>query len=1025
MRSFLSSFRSAAALVVILAAPSVAHCQIDRAEINGTVTDNSGAVVPGAAVKIVQNATGETRVTVSGDRGIFVLSSLPIGRFTITVDKVGFDQVRIADIDLNSGVTRTIDAQLQVASANQTINIEADRGAEQLDKNDATFGGTIESVQVSKLPLNGRNIATLELLAPGAIDSGSGQQASIRFAGQGIDDNNYRFDGVDASGGIRQAIKSGLRLQFSTEAIAEFKVATADYTADTGGSAGAQISLISKSGTNVFHGSIFEYLRNSYFDALSPIKSTYHPQFHLNQFGGNLGGPIVKERTFFFVNYEGFLQTLGGIPTVGTVPSTSFRAQVLAAQPALAPWINAYPTSTTPSATDPNAALYTSVVPSPNQENSGVLRIDHRFTLSDSTYGRYNVDDGVSTTALNAAGQAVTVNSRVQNLVLEEQHIFSASTLNEAQLGFNRNTYIQNQNTGLPYNISITGFTGLSESYNKVQNSTTFSGNDTVTLIRGQHAVKFGADIRRIFVNEANSTDGTLAYTSEAKLLAGKLNTIQITAPLNDRGLRKTQYAGYLQDQWKATPGLTLNYGLRYIYFSPFVEAHNNADPFDIASCNGYCGIGAAFYFPNYLDFEPRASVAYSPPSLHGNTVFRAGFGIYHGEIQLGDEDSPVVNTEPSTILTSSASTVYTYPAAVALIPTTGLATTPRSLARHHPYSYTTQWTGSVQQALGSNTTLTATYLGVKGTHLFRRSFTNLINPATGTRPFPQYPSQIDTKFDEGMSIFHGLQVNLVRHFHNGLFLSGNYMFSHALDDNSVGAGEANSPQNVNNPSADYANSQFDVRHTANASVVYELPFGVGRRYMNSSRVLDLMAGGWSVQSLLIVRGGLPVDVSLSRASSALPDGNNSSQRPDYVPGQPIYGSKGIRTWLNPNAFSVPANGVFGNLHRDVAVGPTLWQDDTAIEKSFRITERNAVIFRAEAFNLFNRAQYGQPNSSLSTTACPTNGLTPYNGAPCTPGNLVLSPPGTFGQITSTINSTGLVGTGTPRVLEFALRITY
>src|SRR6202048_2312116 len=216
MRSFLSSLQRAA-VVLLLAAPALAFGQIDRAEINGTVTDTSGAIVTGATVQIVQDATGEIRNTVSGDRGTFVLSSLPIGRFTITVNKPGFGQTRIADIDLNSGVTRTINAQWQVASASQTVNIEADRGAEQLDKNDATFGGTIESVQVAKLPLNGRNIATLELLAPGAIDSGSGQQSTIRFAGQGIDDNNYRFDGVDASGGIRQAIKSGLRLQFSTE----------------------------------------------------------------------------------------------------------------------------------------------------------------------------------------------------------------------------------------------------------------------------------------------------------------------------------------------------------------------------------------------------------------------------------------------------------------------------------------------------------------------------------------------------------------------------------------------------------------------------------------------------------------------------------------------------------------------------------------------------------------------------------------------------------------------------------------
>ncbi len=1023
------------------------QAQIDRSAINGTITDTSGAVIPGANVSLLQQETGETRGAVSGEGGSFVLSSLPLGHYTLKVARSGFSDFEVTDIELNSGVTRTINARLPIAGAAQTVSVETNTGGAELDKNDATFGGTIQSVQVSRLPLNGRNIATLELLAPGAIDTGSGQQNTIRFAGQGIDDNNYRFDGVDAAGGIRQAIKSGLRLQFSTEAVAEFKVASAGYTADTGGSAGGQVSLISKSGTNAFHGSVFDYLRNSYFDALSPIKSTYHPNFHLNQFGGNVGGPILRDRTFFFVNFEGFRQTLGGIPSIGTVPSAAFKAQVIAAQPGLAPFLNAYPTGTTPSPTDPNAAFYTAVVPSPNNENSGVIRVDHRLSDRDSVYGRFNIDDGISTTALNSAGEAITVGSRVQNLVLEEQHIFSPTTLNETEIGFNRNTYIQNQDTGLPYNISISGFTGLSETYSKAQVPTTFSVNDTLTLTRGQHTIKTGIDIRRVYINEANSTDGTLSYTSEARLLAGQLNSIQVTAPLTDRGLRKTQYAGYVQDLWKASPDLAINYGLRYNYFSPFVEGHNNEDPFDIDSCGGYCGIGAEFYFRNFLDFDPRVGLAYSPSAWGGRTVFRAGFGIYHGETQLGDEDSPVVNTEPSTTLTSSGTTVYTYPAALALIPTTGLATTPRSLARHHPYSYTTQWTGSVQQALGGGTTLTATYLGIKGTHLFRRSYVNLLTPGSTVRPLPQYPSQIDTKFTEGASIFHALQFNVVRRFRGGFFVSGNYMWSHALDDGSVGAGESNAPENVANPAADYANSINDVRHTANASVVYDLPFGVGRRFLNGSRLLDTVVGGWSVDSLLIARSGLPVDITLSRASSALPDGNNVNQRPNYVPGQSVYGAKGIGSWLNPNAFSVPVSGAFaspatsafGNLHRTAAFGPTLWQDDAAIEKAFHVTERTSAIFRAEAFNLFNRAQYGQPNSSLSVAACPTTGsgrgITPYNGAPCTPadsthplgspGTQVIAPPATFGQITSTINSSGLVGTGTPRVLEFALRITY
>lgn len=311
---------------------------------------------------------------------------------------------------------------------------------------------------------------------------------------------------------------------------------------------------------------------------------------------------------------------------------------------------------------------------------------------------------------------------------------------------------------------------------------------------------------------------------------------------------------------------------MRYNYFAPLHEQHNSANPFDLASCGGYCGMGTTFYFPNTKDFDPRVSFAYSPDLFHGNTVFRAGFGIYHGEIQLGDEDSPVVNTEPSTLLTSSASNVYSYPNALALIPTTGLAQTPRSLLRNHPDSYTEQWTGSIQQSLGQQTVLTFTYLGIKGNHLFRRTYTNLIDPTSGLRPLGSFfPSQIDTKANEGMSIFHAFQANLTHRFHNGFFVAGNYMFSHALDDGSVGAGEADAAENIACFRCAYARSDFDVRHTGNASVVYDLPFRRGRRFLNQSKLTDALVGGWSVDSLLYFRGGLPLNVTVSRSSTTLP----------------------------------------------------------------------------------------------------------------------------------------------------------
>ena len=1013
MRKFLIRL----AIFACLALPAALQGQIDRTEINGTVMDPSGAAVPGASITVTQLGTNQARTAVSNSHGGFALSALPVGRFRLTVTHRGFQDVTVPEMDLHAGDVRTVNVKLPLGKVSQSVFVQAVEGA-QLDKSNAAVSGTVQSIQISSLPLNGRNITNIETLAPGAMDSGSGSQQTIRFEGNGTDDNNFRLDGIDASGVFHASLKSALRLQFSTEAIAEFKVDTADYTADTGGSAGGQVSLISQSGTNEFHGSAFDYLRNNYFDALGPIPSkNKRPVFQLNQFGASLGGPVKKDRTFFFANYEGFRQQLGGVPQTGFVPSASFRSEVAADQPALAPVVNAYPQGEA-ATSDPDVDTYTGVVPSPDQENAGTARVDHRFSDHDSGYIRYNADYGISTSALDALGQGVTITANVNNAVLQETHIVNAHMINEAEFGFNRNVYQQNQATGLPINFSITGFTELPENYSKQQIGQDEDLLDTVTWTKGKHTLKFGAEIQWPWFYEGNSTDGTATFLNEAALLANQLSTYQITAPLPDKGMRKFHAAGYAQDEWKATPSLTMNFGLRYSYFSPFTEVHNSEDPFDIASCGGYCGMGAAFYFPNYRDFDPRVSIAYAPDAFKGRTVLRAGFGTYHGEDQLGDEDSPVVNNEPSTLLTSGvqsngSTVIYSYPVPGSLTPSTGLALTPRSMARHHPDSYVEQWTGSIQQALPGQTVLTLAYVGSHGVHVFRRSYTNLINPATNTRPLPQFPSEIDTKYNEGESSFNAFQAGVTRRFHGGLFFGGNYMYSHAIDDGSVGSGDADSPEDIACFRCDYASSDFDSRHTGTASLVYDLPFGRGGKFFTSAGAIDPIASGWSIESVLIARSGFPVNIFLNRPSSELPDGNNVDQRPDRVAGVPLYLGHGVHHWLNPAAFSLPAVGAWGDAGRNLAVGPSLWQDDAAVQKSFRVTEASSVIFRAESFNIFNRAQYGQPSSTLSVA---TNSST---------GARTLSVPSSFGTITSTVNSAGLVGTGTPRVLEFSVRVTY
>ncbi len=977
--------------------------QVDRSGLNGTVTDKTGAPVKGAVVKVKEKSTGLERETISGEGGSYSLSALPAGVYKISFSLQGFAVTQYDDVRQTVGGTRTLNAHLQLAQTSQTVEVNA---AAALDNTTATVGGNVEQEQVHKIPLNGRNWTTLTLLVPGAVDTGSGNQKSIRFNGQGNDDNNFRLDGNDFSGIQNAAPKSALRLQISTEAIQEFTVNTANYTADNGGSAGAQVNVVSKSGTNDFHGALFEYLRNNDFDARSPFNPSpaAQPPFHLNQFGADLGGPIIRDKTFFFANFEGFRQSLG-LTQVGYVPTDAFRAQTAAAQPALASVLSAYPTGNGPvSAKAPQAQLWTGTTASPVTENSGLIRVDHRFSDSDTAYARYNADDGLSTTPLGSLNAASTVHARLQSGMVEELHVFSPTLINELRFGFNRNYYNQYQQTGLPYNFVIPNFAQLYENYSKTQISTSFDTRDDVTKTLGRNTVKAGIEIRRIQINEGNSNDGTVTWgPSLTNFLANQLTTFSDTALLPTKGLRKTQYFGYVQDEWKLKPNLTLTGGVRYSFFGPFYEVNNRAYAFDLYNCGGYCARGGQFSYPNYLDFDPRLSVAWSPLAAHNNTVLRAGFGMFHGETQLGDQDSPSVNDEPSILLQSGRTTTYNFPVNSALIPTTGLAATPRSLLLNHPDSYISEWTASIQQLIPGQIVFTGTYLGEKGTDLFQRTYTNLINPLTGLRPLAPagFPSQIDTKTQQGNSTFHALQVSAKRTFKNGLFLDGNYSWSHAIDDNSVGAGDASSAENVRCFRCDKASSDFDVRHTGNISMTYQLPFGQGRRFLTGSQFTNLILGGWEFTDLFTARSGLPLNVTINRSGSALPDGNNANQRPNLVAGANLYPTnQNPGNWLNLAAFTTPSVGTWGNAGRNIARGPDLWQNDIALNKSFALTERFLLNFRAEAFNVFNRAQYGNPGTNISS-------------------------PSSFGVITSLVNNQGLTGVGTPRQLQFALRLSF
>ena len=597
----------------------------------------------------MQNSTQLRRETVSSPTGTYDIPELPVGLYTITFDHPGFKTLTFVDVKQVIGWTRTLDATLQVAGGEERVEVSA--SSEQMDNSTDALGGRIDKVQADKLPINGRNWATLTALVPGAVDTGGSNQRSIRFAGRGRDDDNFTYDGIDATNIVNQPQQPYVRLSIPLDTIEEFRIDSMLSTAEAGATGGPQLAVTSPSGTNQWHGNAFEFLRNNVFDAQQPVPVTTasQPPFHLNQFGGSLGGPIVRDKTFFFLAYEGYRQHWG-FPLLGYVPSSAFRTKVLADSPELGPIVNAYPLGTAPTS-DPNIDQFASEGTQVVNENSAMIRLDQRFTEKTTAFVRFNYDRAVNTQPLASSGNYLEdlqqLTSAPVNGTIELLHIFNPNLVDEFKFGFNRgtaDTYDLNH-TGIPYAVSVSGFTTLNNNRISTGVGNSFSWIDNLTWIKSRHTVKAGVEIRRIQLNQGNTESGTITYASTAAFDANSVSTATLNGALPINGLRKTQYYGYIQDEFKWTQNFTVNLGARYSFFNIFHEVLGRANPFDFATCGpqGFCGIGTSFGQPNYGDIDPRVAFAWAPEN-NGKTLIRAGFGMYHEDGQLDDQNLPISN---------------------------------------------------------------------------------------------------------------------------------------------------------------------------------------------------------------------------------------------------------------------------------------------------------------------------------------------------------------------------------------------
>ncbi|MBA4182088.1 MAG: hypothetical protein C0506_15995, partial [Anaerolinea sp.] len=536
--------------------------QVDRAVLTGTVTDASGAVISGAIVTAEAPATGFRRETVASLVGVYRFPGLPVGVYTVSVSQTGFSTVRIEDVVLTVGQTRTVDAALPVGAVATAVEVTA--AATPLDQANAEIGAVIEERQMRGIPLNGRHWAALMMLAPGAVNVGDGNQNSIRFFGRPRDDNNWTFDGVDATGIKDPRQEGNMRLVISTDSIAEFRVNSLPFTAESGIGGGAQVNLVSKTGTNEFHGSVFEFFRNSALDARRPFDGREPPPLRLNQFGGSLGGPVVKNKTFFFANYESLFQRLTITRADGLVPSAAFRARTPSA---VRPLIDAFPAG---NAAGPNADVDRLIAETPERRNeySGMARIDQRINDKHSLFFRLAVSDGFISVIRNGLLETRDSYIRPSNATLQWQQVWTSSLVNEVKVGFNRSALTRNDVGILPQGITIPGFTTTQATSFIIEKPSTYSVVDNMSWIRGRHTLKFGGEARRIHLNVGNGPVHTLNFASSDAFLRNSLDRVRVGSQLDTVGVRRTFYSAYAQDEIRVNQELTINLGVRYELFT-------------------------------------------------------------------------------------------------------------------------------------------------------------------------------------------------------------------------------------------------------------------------------------------------------------------------------------------------------------------------------------------------------------------------------------------------------------------------
>jgi hypothetical protein len=1111
-----------AAVVLILALVATMRCagQSTTATLVGSVLDPSGAEIAGAQVVATNGATNVKHTGISESDGNYQIGQLPPGTYIITVEAPGFSRLVRTGVSLQVNQNVHLDLTMQVGQQTQTVEVTGQPPL--LETESSSVATVVGERLVNQLPLNGRNFVQLATLSPGVTGVGTSASGTIEGGSRPDDkragseifangnregDNNYLIDGTDDN----ERLTLSIVLRPGVDSVQEFQIQTSNYSADIGRNSGAVINVVTKAGTNQFHGSAFEYLRNSAVDARSYFNKvgTAFPSFRLNQFGGSLGGPVVipklyhgKDRTFFFADYEGYRNTtqtfvLGTVPTMQmrngdfsqvnpiydptsttTVGSTIVRTPFLnnfiplgKRDPIAVKMINAYPIPTNSNVTQ----NYQSNAIQSNNYNQGDIRIDEQITAKDQVFGRYSIQNtlnvapstypvttipGVSTPVHlgDEASFAGTSFTPTQQFASSYTRVLTRSIVNDFRVGFSRYRldyvpvdYVPNGNLGNQLGILNSNITpreqnlpifspanylgvGQTRSLPLYRRENTFQELDNLVWIKGNHTIKLGVDFRRrqltiyqtnagngrfnfsAALTDARSTPGAPSKTGDsmASFMLGYATLIQHDYTFQFPGIRMNEYGVYAADAWRLTKDLTINYGLRWDYFSPPSEELNRWANFNPTTGNmdipGINGVNlTADVLPFRKDFGPRLGFAYQ---VFPKTVLQGGIGLFFNatgseavnmRLNRNTPFGATISEQPGDI--SPGTTVsqgFRTSEGFVAVPGVNYASAIRPSGQqwgvdpNFKPSYAEQFNLGVQQEITPlDLVVKVTGVGNLGRRLYDAP--NINQPIPGStslnsrRPlFAINPnlSTITYATTQGLGEYYGLQVVVDKRLRQGINFLFGYAYSHAIDDVALefGGGAAGpSPQDPRFPRRDRSNSIIDQRQRLTFSYLWNLPFGKGQHFLNYGGPSDWILGGWQMNGILLTQTGLYFSPVLNTATT----NTGTSSRPNQA--SPVKYPKTLTKWFDASAFTSPALYTYGTAGRNSLIGPGRTNVDMSIMKTVTLHDQLKVQFRFEAFNVFNHPQFGYPNATV--------------GGP------------TVGQITTIV--------GTPRNLQASLRLEF